>query len=444
MLRYNDLRAVLNDILPSMRENGCAFTAPEMTSPRHTRAKALSRYLKHFGAIPAAAAFALCSVAAHADTPGNTAAPPSTTVTANSDATDDPVPGASTNLPSPTDQPPPEVPGPRPMHFGNTAIIGGALDARYRTAGHGRTDETYLNAAEIDLTYPLVHHGVTNGNVVLQAIGEDPADIHDGSDVELGEAYVIYKLPTPLDSDSTAYVKVGQFQVPFALLAVYDPHLQISQPLYSQSLGIRNDWGIAISGRFYSVLNYDFSVTRGVGPSVIGQVDPKEVVNFRLGRTFDTRNGTINVGGSMLAGRLPNTELDAAHPFAVLLPPSGRVRADQGYINKSRIAGDATLLFKRITARGEAMVGADNDNRVLGYYAAGEYMVRADLGALIARSFWRYPLGDSYSSSDQIGVTYALSPNVTCRALYESLLDRPKDMGTNASHRFTVQVLFRF
>lgn len=330
------------------------------------------------------------------------------------------------------------------MRLGDKAIIGGALDTRYLSASQGTTNDAYLNDAEVDLTYPLVHNGVTNGNVVLQAIGEDPPNIHDGSDVEFGEAYVIDKLPTSPTSDSTGYVKIGQFQVPFGLLATYDPHLLISQPLYSESLGIRNDWGIAISGRFYSVLNYDLSVTRGVGPKVIGQVDPTEVVNFRLGRTFVTRNGTVNVGGSMLAGRLPEVEIDAQHPFAVELPPSGRVRADDGYVNKSRIAADATLLYKRVTARGEAVTGADGDDRVYGYYASGEYMTTTRLGVLIASSLWHYPSGDSFTNDQEAGATYALSPNVTARCLLEEIHNRPTGLDTTSSHQFTAQLLFRF
>lgn len=345
---------------------------------------------------------------------------------------------------SPTDQTPPEVPLPVPMHVGTTATVGGAVDTRYLATDHGLTNQIYLNDAEIDVTYPLVHHGVTHGNVVLQAIGEDPPYIHDGADVEFGNAYVIYKLPLPPNADATSYVKVGQFQIPFALLAVYDPHLQISQPLYSESLGVRNDWGIAFSGRFYSVLNYDFAVTRGVGPSVIGQVDPTQVVTFRLGRTFETRAGVINVGGSLLQGRLPNTDITDEQPYAVELPASGRVRVMDGYVNKSRIAGDGTLLFKRITARGEAIEGADNDSRVLGYYAMGEYMVRDNVGAIIARSYWQYPDANSFSSDDQVGGTYAMSTNVTWRVLYESLLDRAPELATLPSHRFTVQLLFRF
>jgi len=351
---------------------------------------------------------------------------------------------AAPELESPTDQPPPEVPAPRPMHLGLRTIVAGAIDTRYRTANSGRTYYPWLQSAEVDVTYPIVNGGVTKGNIVLQALAENPPDIPRSNDVQFGEAYLIYKLPIDTSGDSTAYIKVGQFQIPFALLAVYDPHQLLVQPLYAQSLGLRNDWGVDLSGRFYTVLNYDFAITRGVGPSVIGQVDPTQVVTFRLGRTFYTRNGIINVGGSLLNGRLPNNDIDAEHPFATQLPPSGRVRAVLGYVNKSRIAGDGTLLFKRVTARAEAMAGADDDNKILGYYAEGEYTLSKRAGWLLARSFWKYPLGDSFSSDDQMGLTYVVSPNLTWRSLYESLRDKPRDSTAQWRHRFTIQLLLRF
>ncbi|MGO8672663.1 MAG: hypothetical protein ACLQVD_15010 [Capsulimonadaceae bacterium] len=345
----------------------------------------------------------------------------------------------------PTDQPSPEVPAPRALHLAPQALIDGAIDVRYRRSDSGRTNDAWVNEAEVDLAYPIVRHGVTNGNLVLQGIAENPPDPPAACDVQFGEAYVIYKLPINVDSDSTVFAKVGQFQIPFALLAVYDPHLLLSQPLYAESIGLRNDWGVDLSGRFYSVINYDFAITRGVGPSVIGQVDPTQVVTFRLGRTFKNRNGTVNVGGSLLQGRLPDTNIDAAHPYAYELPPSGRVYADQGYISKNRIAADATLLYKRLTARGEAMTGADNYNNVLGYYGIGEYKVTAHTSWLAARSCWYYPFGDSFSIDDQAGFTYSQTATVTWRALYEFLEDRPGNENVILGRkRFTVQMLFRF
>ena len=86
---------------------------------------------------------------------------------------------------------------------------------------------------------PVSSKGTTRGNFYVQLIAENPPDQPHGDDVQIGEAYFIYRLPVENDFDSTAYVKVGQFQLPFGLLAVYDPHLLILQPLYAQSLGVR-------------------------------------------------------------------------------------------------------------------------------------------------------------------------------------------------------------
>ena len=162
-----------------------------------------------------------------------------------------------------TDQPPPEAPAPAPVPIDNRLFVGGALDLRYRTSTVGRSRTAWVNNAEVDINYPLVSHGRSLGAVVVQGMAENPADSSVQSGVNLGEAYVIYQIPLGAGSDATAYVKAGRFQVPFALLATYDPHLLLIQPLYSQSLGLRDDVGVQVSGRFYSILNYDLSLTSG-------------------------------------------------------------------------------------------------------------------------------------------------------------------------------------
>lgn len=422
---------------------------PAMADPQGPTAPATSK------AVPAAAG-AGDSDFCTATTPSGTAASPNcdtaqsgseaTPAVASSPAkTSAAAPAqAATAVVTPTDQAPPEVPSPRPLTLFNRTNIGGAVDTRYAWSGYGPTDTPWIQDAEIDVTYPVVVQSATRGNLVLQAMDENAPDVDGGSGVALGEAYAIYKLPINVEADSTAYIKVGQFQIPFALLAVYDPHEELTQPLYSEALGLRNDWGADVSGRFYQSLNYDFAITRGVGPSVVGQVDPSRVVTFRLGRTFETELGTVNVGGSILAGRLPVTDIDAAHLYAVNLPPSGRVDADQGYIDKSRVAGDATMDFGRLTARGEAMLGADDDQRVAGYYVTGEYKITGNTQYLIGRTFWRYPLGDSYFADNQIGLTYASTSNVTWRALLENVENKPRDLDIILYNRLTVQVLFRF
>ena len=350
---------------------------------------------------------------------------------------------APVSPPTPTDQPPPEVPLPDPIPLGDVLLISGAVDVRTRTSDTGRRGGVFVNAAELDFQHPITRKGSSRGNVFLQVLSEDPPDVPHGQDIQVGEAYVLYKLPVDSDFNSTAYLKAGQFQVPFGLLAVYDPHLLILQPLYAQSLGERTDFGLALSGRLYGYLNYDFSVTTGTGPNHI-DVNPNRVVSFRLGRTFTTRNGVVNVGGSLLQGRLPNTDLTADHPFAVELPPSGRVRADRGFVSKSRIAGDGSYGFKRTTARGEVVAGADGDQRVLGYYAEADYRFTGRTSAALSRSLFVYPTGNSSATRESLGLTYASSSNLTFRALYQYLRDVPRDEPGITRHRLTFQVLLRF
>ncbi len=347
-------------------------------------------------------------------------------------------------LPPPTDQPPPEVPLPNPIPLGQDLLISGALDVRTRTANTGRHAGLWVNTAELDLQRPVSSKGATRGNFTLQVIAENPPDQPHGDDVQIGEAYFIYRLPVENDFDSTAYLKIGQFPLPFGLLAVYDPHLVILQPLYAQSLGVRNDFGAAISGRAYGFLNYDLAVTTGTGPGHL-YVNPNRVVTFRLGRTFTTRNGVVNVGGSLLQGRLPITDITAQNPFAVELPPSGRVRADRGgFVSKSRLGGDASYGFKRTVARGEVVAGADADQRVLGYYVEGNYSFTERLSAVAARSLFIYPRGNSTASQEAAGLTYAPSANLTFRALYQYLRDVPLGGSAGIRHRLTFQVLLRF
>lgn len=387
------------------------------------------------------AGLALLLPAAHGQTPPALPAAPSVIP----QITPPEVP-SSVQLPPPTDQPPPEVPLPDPIPLGRGFLVSGALDLRTRTADTGRTGGIWANTVEVDVQHAISKGGTAHGNVYVQLLAEDPPDTLRGSrrDISLGEAYVIYRLPIESDFDSTAYLKIGQFQVPFGLLAVYDPHLLILQPLYSQSLGIRTDFGAAISGRAYGFLNYDLAVTTGTGPDHLYGI-PSRLVTFRLGRTFTTRNGVVNVGGSLLQGRLPVTDITKADPFASELPPSGRVRADRGgFISKSRIGGDASYGFKRTTARGEIVAGADGSQRIIGYYAEGDYRFGGRLSAALSQSLFVYPTGNSSASRSSAGFTYASSKSLTFRTLYQYLRDVPRDEGGQVRHRLTFQVLLRF
>jgi len=234
---------------------------------------------------------------------------------------------------------------------------------------------------------------------------------------------------------------------------VYDPHLRILQPLYAQSLGLRTDWGLALTGTLYGVLQYDASLTTGSGPNHIDS-EADRLVTFRLGRTFATRNGVVTIGGSLLSGRLPVTDLyddaSGSYPFAVVLPPSGRVRASRDdpsgdrYTPKTRIAADGTYTFLNVTARGEAMVGADKDNRVQGYYVEGDYQFTRRASVVAANSLFVYPVGNSRAARNDVGLSYALGPKLILSSLYEYLQDVPRDAAQQTRHQLTLQLLLRF
>lgn len=331
-------------------------------------------------------------------------------------------------------------------------MIDGALDARYRDASTGVHHEGYANSAELDLQHALTYKKTREGTFFIQVIGEDPPDQIAGNhgDVQIGEAYVTYRLPIMTQTDSTAYVKVGQFILPFGLLPVYDTHLQILQTLYPEAIGERIDQGVEIEGRFYGVLDYRFAVTAGVGPNHL-LIDPNRVVTFRLGRIFATPYGTFNFGGSLLNGQLPITEVNPETGFAPELAPSGRILAPYGYIAKTRFGGDAQWTYRAVTARGEAVTGADSDTRVLGYFAEGDYRFAPGLTAVVSRTYWDYGVNNSTSGDNAVGVNIAYGNHVVVRTLYEEQRNVPEVAPANETlatthlrHLFTVQVLFRF
>ncbi len=338
---------------------------------------------------------------------------------------------------------------PSPIPLGHGLLVGGAVDVRTRSASTGRRAGVWVNTTELDFQHPITAKGVPHGNIVLQLIAEDPPDIARGRDLQVGEAYLLYKLPLHDDVGTTSFIKLGQFQIPFGLLAVYDPHLNIVQPLYAQSLGLRTDWGAALEGTLYGYLQYDFSLTTGSGPNH-ADFNPDRLVSFRLGRTFSTRNGMLTVGGSLLSGRLPVTDPDRADPFATELPPSGRSRpgrldsSGDRFTPKTRIGGDFTYAYKAITARGEAVAGADKNNRVVGYYLEGDYEFVPRVSGLLARSLFVYPLGNSNASREYVGLNYEAGRHLTVGAVYEYLRDVPRNASGQVRHRLTFQALLRF
>ena len=335
-------------------------------------------------------------------------------------------------------------------------LIDGNVDTRYRNASSGRTNSTYLNAGELDIGHALYSNDRYEGNFYSELVSENAPDRSGGrgryNDLAFGETYIDYRLPFQTQSGSTAYIRVGQFDLPVGLLPVYDTHLQVLQTLAPLGIGERVDWGAEVLGRFNGVIDYRFAATAGTGADhVYG--DPNRVLSFRLARLFATRNGVVNFGASLLSGRLPVTEVDPGTGFAPILPPSGKIAAPYGYINKTRLVGDATWNYRAITARGEAMSGSDGNADVNGYFTEGEYRFAPGLSAVLARTYWYYGKKSSTSTDNAIGLDVAYGSNLAVRFLYEQDRDIPylaqSDItdslaSTHLRHIFTVQTLVRF
>jgi len=345
---------------------------------------------------------------------------------------------------TPTDQAPTEYPIPQPLALGSNLTVRGALDTRMQSQNDNFKD-VFINETEVEADQRIVTDGKTNGKIVLQIIGQRDPDDHGNAQVQVGDAYLLYKLPIETDTKSTAYITVGQFQIPFGLLAVYDPHLLIQQPLYAEAIGIRNDWGAKVSGRFDGLINYDLSYTSGAGANH-SETDGSRLVTFRLGRTFNSKLGAFNVGGSILQGRLPNTDLTKDNPFAEDLPPAGNVQFQEGVplVDKTRIAVDGTYIYRSIQARAEAMIGADDSSRVTGYYGEGEYHLSSRTGAILSSTYWKYPGEDSYFEDYSFGYSYTPQSNLIFRALYSLQHDVPVGLGGTRTNVLTLQALLRF
>ncbi len=354
---------------------------------------------------------------------------------------------------APSDSPLPRSRRPLPAHGW---LIDGNADTRYRNASSGRTGSTYLNDGELDLGHALYWKNQYEGNFYSELITENTPDRSGGrgryNDLAFGETYIDYRLPFQTQTGSTAYVRIGQFDLPVGLLPVYDTHLQVLQTLAPLGIGERVDWGAEVLGRFNGVIDYRFAATAGTGADHI-YGDPNRVISFRLARLFATRNGVVNFGASLLSGRLPVTEVDPGTGFAPILPPSGKIAAPYGYINKSRLVGDATWNYRAVTARGEAMSGSDGNADVNGYFTEGEYRFAPGLSAVLARTYWYYGKKSSTSTDNAIGLDVAYGNNLAVRFLYEADRDIPyltvSDdtdtlVSTHLRHIFTVQTLVRF
>lgn len=238
-------------------------------------------------------------------------------------------------------------------------------------------------------------------------------------------------------SGVSARAKVGQFVLPFGLMAVYDTPLQLIQPLYEKSLGLRVDSGVMLEGQ-YGLYLYAVALTTGVGPNR-SDADANKAITFRLSRTVPTDLGTFAVGGSLMSGRGPVTS------FNTELPASGYSGARR-YVDKTRFAGDGQYFFGAVTLRGEVVFGGEAEESVWGYFAEGNYKITPRATLVAFRRLWNFAEKPMASATTGAGIHYDFGKGFLIRALYEFQRDVPLPAGTSpvVVKRLTLQTRLDF
>lgn len=215
----------------------------------------------------------------------------------------------------------------------------------------------YLFGEELNYKYEL-----PAGSIFLQGLNQTPKG--ERNDFRLGEAWFTLNF-----LDNILVIKAGRFPLPFGLNSFYDPHFEVIQPLYQQSLGLRMDEGASISCS-YGEYRFTFSATQGTGSSK----GEKKTFIFRVEREIP-KNPLVkgDFGFSLLAGNLPLVE---------------ETGITSKMIDKTRIGLDFQLHQGKSQILGEAHIGGDKDINVGGFFLVYEIPLKKNLKFLLSwRSF---------------------------------------------------------
>jgi hypothetical protein len=323
----------------------------------------------------------------------------------------------------------------------------GSADLRYRTlttSGNPETIGTYVPAVRFTAEYIRANPttGDERGGGRIQFLWESDERGTRLNRLRLSEAYGFYRFLFP---GVSATVRAGQFVLPFGLIAVYDTPLQPIQPLYERALGLRLDVGVMLEGD-YGPYHYAASLTRGTGPNRQDE-DSSGVLTFRLSRVIFAqigkwRFGELQVGGSLLSGRLPVTD------FSTELPPSGFTGANtaDAYIKKTRFAADAIYTYGPFLGRGEIIFGSDDDEPVWGYFTEGNYTFIPRWTAVAYGRRWNFPQKPERAQTFGIGLNYNPAKDWVIRSLfeYEEQIPAGTDINRSVIRRFTIQTRVNF
>jgi len=329
----------------------------------------------------------------------------------------------------------PDLFAPLPVYpNGRTFLVEGMLDLRSRPMGRAGRG-LFAPAARLtsELIYADPSSGSEQGGFRVQFLAEPRSSMSDTPDTaRLSEAYAFYKLLFP---GALATVRAGQFVLPFGLAAVYGTSLQPFNVLAEKSVGLRVDNGVMVEGD-YGPFHYAGSLTTGGGPNHIGRGG---ILAARLERHFLTQSGRIQIGGSMLTGRLPDTTP------ASLLPPSGTTSIGISTVRKTRFSADVQYGVANVTARGELVFGADDHQPVFGYFGDGRLAFSPTAQAVVVVKRWDYAERPESTHVAGFGVDLAVGRGLVVRTLIERETNNGPAGGSRLiDRRLTVQTQVRF
>lgn len=206
----------------------------------------------------------------------------------------------------------------------------------------------YIFGEELNYKYDM-----PAGSIFLQGLNQTPKG--ERSDFRLGEAWFSLNF-----LDNMVVIKAGRFPLPFGLNAFYDPHFEVIQPLYQQSLGLRLDEGASVSGSYGPYL-FTLSASHGTGSSK----GEKITYILRVEREVPENPWFKgNFGFSLLSGNLP------------LVDEKGMTSQT---VDKTRIGLDYNLRWGKIHLVGELHIGGDKDTNVGGVFSLLEIPLREKL-----------------------------------------------------------------